>query len=158
MWLCKSIYQAFVIITITVLFFERSIINLVTITFSALIFTQILNVISEISKLNWIVAGSCISSLVMYLFCLLVLPDLLDVSKVLDGQFLSGVILTVLVAWLPLYLLNYFTAKFYPTEEQRLMQQVVGNRGGFLDRVLDMLMFWRKRDPEDVRRELIEMN
>jgi phospholipid-translocating ATPase len=158
MWLCKSIYQAFVIITMAVLFFESPMVNMVTITFTALIFTQILNVISEISKMNWIVVGSCIGSLVTYLLCLVILPELLDVAKVLDGQFIYGVTITVLVAWLPLYLLNYLAAKFYPSEEQRLMQQVAGNGGGFLDRVLDKLMFWRKSNPEEVRRELIEMN
>lgn len=158
MWLCKSIYQAFVIITMAVLLFDSPMINLVTITYTALIMTQILNVVSEITKMNWIVAASCIGSLFIYLLCLVLFPEMLDVATVLDGQFVYAVTITVLVAWLPLYLLNYLTARFYPTEEQLLMQEASGNRGGFLDRLLDKLMFWRKSDPTDVRRELIEMN
>ena len=48
-WFWKSIYQAAVIMLGTILFFQDSFTNIVTITFSALIITELLNVYSSVS-------------------------------------------------------------------------------------------------------------
>lgn len=149
LWLCKSIYQAFVIVTMAVLCFETPMILMVTITFTALIFTQILNVVSEISRMNWIVGGSCILSLIVYFLCLIIFPDLLEASRVLDGEFVYAVTLTVLVAWLPLFLINYITLKYYPSEDQKLMKEATANRVRFLDTIVEKFNFWSRKETKD---------
>jgi phospholipid-translocating ATPase len=47
-WLWKSIFQGCVIMLATVMFFNESFTNIVTITFSALIIIELLNVYSEV--------------------------------------------------------------------------------------------------------------
>ena len=48
-WFWKSIYQAAIIMVGTIMYFNESFTNIVTITFSALIITELLNVYSSVS-------------------------------------------------------------------------------------------------------------
>jgi len=48
-WVWKSIYQGCLVMLATVIFFNESFTNIVTITFSALIIIELLNVYSEVS-------------------------------------------------------------------------------------------------------------
>ena len=48
-WLFKSVYQGAVIMIATVLFFENNYLNIISITFTVLIFIEIINVYSEVS-------------------------------------------------------------------------------------------------------------
>lgn len=158
MWVCKSTYQAFIIIVLASICFNTGLIELETICFTALIFTLILNVLSEISQMNWIVGGSCIGSILVYLLCLFLFPDWLETTENINGETFKAVVILTLVAWLPLYVLNYTIYRLYPTEEQRLMRQVVGSGGGFIDWMLDKAFFWKKNSPKDIQKELVEMN
>ena len=154
MWLYKSIYQAFIIITMAVVLFKTPMINMVTITFTSLIMIEILNVLSEVSKLNKVVAMSCVGSVTLYLLCLLLFPDYLDASAI-DLTFMQYVTFTVIIAWLPLFLLNYLQYKYYPSEDQKLMQQVNSTGGGKFKDLLKTLMFWKKDNIADIQKEFI---
>ena len=156
MWLCKSIYQAFVIMVLAVLLFDEPVINMTSICFTALIMIQILNVLSEVSRLNKVVVYSCLGSLVLYFISIIFLPDYFDTGK-MDSKFWTMTSVTVIVAWLPLWLLNYLAFKYYPTKDQKLMAQVGSTREIGLKAMLNKLMFWRKPDIDDIKKEFIEM-
>lgn len=53
-WVWKSIYQGCLVMLATVIFFNESFTNIVTITFSALIIIELLNVYSEVSVLPFL--------------------------------------------------------------------------------------------------------
>ena len=57
-WLWKSIYQGFVIMVLATTAFDNPFLNLVTITYSALLVIEFLNVISAVSEINNIILGS----------------------------------------------------------------------------------------------------
>ena len=50
-WVFKSIYQGFVIMIATVMFFENNYLNIVSITFTVLVFIEVINVYTEV-RLN----------------------------------------------------------------------------------------------------------
>lgn len=54
LWIWKSIYQGTVIMTFTFVFFQNTFLDLVTITFTALIVIELLNVITEIKHFRFI--------------------------------------------------------------------------------------------------------
>jgi phospholipid-translocating ATPase len=49
-WVWKSIFQGCVIMLSTLIFFHESFTNIITITFTALVITELLNVYSEVSQ------------------------------------------------------------------------------------------------------------
>jgi len=51
-WIWKSVYQGSVIIMFAILVFKDSYVNIVTITFTALICIELLNVYTQINNLN----------------------------------------------------------------------------------------------------------
>jgi len=52
LWFWISVYQGSVIMLMAVLMFSNSFINIVTITFTALIFSELLNVYSQLHKIH----------------------------------------------------------------------------------------------------------
>ena len=51
-WMWMSVYQGSVIILFAILFFNDSYVNIVTITFTSLIFIELLNVYTQINNMN----------------------------------------------------------------------------------------------------------
>ena len=51
-WMWMSVYQGSVIILFAILFFNDSYVNIVTITFTSLIFIELLNVYTQINNIN----------------------------------------------------------------------------------------------------------
>jgi phospholipid-translocating ATPase len=142
--------------TMAIMLFKTPMINMVTITFTSLILIEILNVFSEVSKLTRIVGFSCGGSVLLYLLCLYFFPDYLDASAI-DAEFIEYVSFTVIVAWLPLFLLNWLQYTYYPTEDQKLMKQVTLGREGKFKEIMNLLMFWKKDDIAEIKKEFIEL-
>ena len=65
-WTWKSIYQAAIIMFVAVTQFDQSFVNIVTITFSCLICIEMLNVLSEVTKVHKLMVFSILLTLAMY--------------------------------------------------------------------------------------------
>ena len=65
-WTWKSIYQAAIIMFVAVTQFDQSFVNIVTITFSCLICIEMLNVLSEVTKVHKLMVASILLTLAMY--------------------------------------------------------------------------------------------
>ena len=65
-WTWKSIYQAAIIMFVAVTQFDQSFVNIVTITFSCLICIEMLNVLSEVTKVHKMMVASILLTLAMY--------------------------------------------------------------------------------------------
>jgi phospholipid-translocating ATPase len=102
-WVWKSIYQGVVIMMCTILFFLDSFVNIVTITFTALIFIEVLNVITEVHKLKFKMIVSIVFTLFIYMASIIMFRNYFDLSYV-DGAFIGKVLIVTTVCWLPLHL------------------------------------------------------
>lgn len=102
MWM--SIYQGSVIILATVLFFNDSYSNIVTITFTSLIFIELLNVYTQINKYSFQMMLMQVATGVTYFMSIVLLQEYFDTSYI-NSIFITKVALVTLVTWLPLHIL-----------------------------------------------------
>lgn len=122
LWVWMSIYQGSMIIMMSILLFETSFLDIVTITFTSLILIELLNVISSVTRFHSFVWISLLISVVSYLFCLLVLQDLFMLCDI-DLLFLGRVVLTVAIAWLPVKLGYVVQHYCYPSLLDKVQQE-----------------------------------
>lgn len=66
-WTWKSIYQGCVIMLFSIVYFKDSFVNIVTITFTALIFIEFLNIFSSVNKIKRMMVYAVIGSLGIYI-------------------------------------------------------------------------------------------
>ena len=130
-WVWKSIYQGSVLILFAIVFFNESLTNIVTITFSALIAIELLNVYSEVSllsnfskvnKLNWKMIISSAMTFVVYILAIVLLKEYFDTSY-LTPQFFVKLLALVAITWLPLHIAKLIFEKCDPPEYKKLMQK-----------------------------------
>lgn len=94
--------------------FEKSFTTIVTITFTSLIFIEILNVFTTLTKWSKIVCLSQIITILVYIASIVFLRKTIDVS-VIDVEFIKNVLIIVLVSWGPIQLAKLLRIKMDPT-------------------------------------------
>jgi phospholipid-translocating ATPase len=108
-----------VIMLATVIFFNESFSNIVTITFSSLIIIELLNVYSEVYRPNWKMVVSSILTFVVYVLSILLLRSYFDTSYI-TWQFVLKVVAITLVSWLPLHIAKWIIKMVDPSEDDRI--------------------------------------
>jgi len=121
-WMFKSIFQGTIIMLGTVIFFNDSFANIVTITFSSLILIELLNVYSEVHKPNIKIFAASILTGVMYILSIALLRTYFDTSYI-TWTFVLQVIAVSMLSWMPLHLVKCIFQKIQPTEERKIMKQ-----------------------------------
>ncbi len=119
-WVWKSLYQGSVILLTSIIFFNDSFVNIVTITFSALILIELLNVFSEINKMTckmWMVLF--IAALV-YFLSIIIFKNYFDVSYILTPIFCLKILIIVGIAWLPIFLIEKIVDKCDPSDHKKI--------------------------------------
>ena len=86
-----------------VLWFQGSYTNIVTITFSSLIVCEILNVFSEVHKVNYKMIISSVLTFIIYFMSIGLLRSYFDVSYI-DWTFVCKVFALTIASWAPLHL------------------------------------------------------
>lgn len=99
-WMLMGYYQGMVIMILSLLFFEKMLLRVVTITFSCLVLNELLMVFFCASRVHRLMALAQSVSLVVYLISFRVLSDELELPKE-RAQFFLRVLLVNLVAILP---------------------------------------------------------
>lgn len=79
-WLWKSIWQATSIMLLSILLFVGKWVNIVSITFTALILSELLNVSSEVHNWNEFMIMAEVLSVYLYAYAMLILRSYFDVS------------------------------------------------------------------------------
>ena len=87
----------------TVLLFLDSFVNIVTITFTSLIFIETLNVLSTVHRVKFKMIVSIIFTIVIYMASIIMFRQYFDLSYV-DSEFLLKVALVTAACWLPMHL------------------------------------------------------
>jgi len=114
-WVFKSIYQGGTIMLLAIVLFESNLNNIVAITFTSLILSELINVAFEINKWHKYMVVAEVTSVSVYLISMLI-PQvtLFELSFIKTSDFWWRVIVITLVSCLPLYLGKYIKKKYDP--------------------------------------------
>uniref|UniRef100_A0A8C3F8A4 Phospholipid-transporting ATPase n=1 Tax=Chrysemys picta bellii TaxID=8478 RepID=A0A8C3F8A4_CHRPI len=130
-WVLISIYQGGILMYGALLLFESEFVHVVAISFTALIFTELLMVALTIRTWHWLMVVAEFFSLGCYVASLAFLNEYFGIGRVSFGAFLDvAFITTVTFLWkvsaitvvscLPLYILKYLKRKFSPPSYSKL--------------------------------------
>ena len=121
-WLFKSLFQSTVIMFGAVYMFEENIfLNIVTVSFTALIYLEILNVYMEINKFHFFMILALVGTFIVYTLTLFCLPSYLDVY-ILDFITMMKILLLAFIAWVPFFVYNKIKKIFFPQTIEKLNQ------------------------------------
>lgn len=119
----KSNYQAAVIFVLGSTILENSFYKVVTITFSALVFTELLNIFTLVDRLNaWIITANALS-LLFYVVSVVFFRELLGMTEV-DLDVLWRILIITFVSWAPFELFKQLTRFCCPNVSDKIMQTV----------------------------------
>ena len=113
-------YQGSVIMIGAVLLFEDNFVNIVSITFTTLIFIEVLNVYLEVHKLHIVMIISFVSTIAVYLFTMVVLRTTFDVGYIFTVSAMEKISILTVLCWLPFYLINIFHKIYFPEVHERI--------------------------------------
>jgi len=100
--------------------FESSLINIVAITFTALILAELLNVAFEVHKWNRYIILSEIVTFLLYLASMFVLKSYFDITFILTWSFIWKVVVTTSASCLPVYIAMHIKQKYDPPAHSKL--------------------------------------
>mmetsp|Transcript_39366 Transcript_39366/g.37840 ORF Transcript_39366/g.37840 Transcript_39366/m.37840 type:complete len:119 (+) Transcript_39366:3054-3410(+) len=106
----------------SVILFNESFSNIVTITFSALIIIELLNVYSVVNKLNWKMILSSVFTFIIYFLSIALLRSYFDTTYI-TWQFVIKVVALTMMSWAPLESINFVIKRYFPSREQKIMKQ-----------------------------------
>lgn len=119
-WIFKGVYQGGVIMLLAILLFENSFIRIVSITFTALILTELIMVACEVHKLNIFIILAELGSTAMYFLSILLLPTYFDIPFVFSWGFWWRTILLTVTSVAPVYIIKYIEKKMFPPPYAKL--------------------------------------
>lgn len=121
LWMLQSVYQGSVIILLSLILFTDNFMNVVAISFSALVLSELLNVATEVHSWYPKIIAAEILSLLIYVISLFFLPAYFDLQFVLTTDFVMKVCAIVAVSWGPPHLLKILRRKLRPSQHDKLV-------------------------------------
>ncbi len=119
-WTWKSIFQATIIMIGSIyLFTDNIFLKIVTITFTELIFAEVLNVYLVIKHFSCPIICSLIGTCFIYLFSLITLKNLLNIYSIFEFQTIKNILIIALISWLPIEVFNCIVTISSESEIQR---------------------------------------
>lgn len=100
-WVWISIFQAAMIMFMTVTLFSNSLVNIVAITFSSLISLQMLNIIFTVVKVQKIMVICMLCTMALYIVCVIFFNTMFQMSYI-NWDFIQNTIITTIVCWAPI--------------------------------------------------------
>jgi phospholipid-translocating ATPase len=121
-WKAQAVYQGAIIILFSLIFFPNLHAEIHTITFTALIFIEYLNIFTVITTWHRMMTLSLLISIACYLVCLFPLSKIVDLTP-MDQPTLARILLLVLFGWLPMQMMYLVQELCYPTPVQKLINE-----------------------------------
>ena len=119
-WLFKSIFQSCIIMFGSIIFFKNTIfLNIVTYSFTGLIYLEILNVYMEINKLHWFMFVALAATFLVYTLCILFMNNVFDTSAI-GGLPLIYILIMAIVAWAPFFITNKIKKCIFPKVTEKI--------------------------------------
>ncbi|EUD69086.1 phospholipid-translocating ATPase [Plasmodium inui San Antonio 1] len=101
-----SIFQGTVVMLGALKLFNDNYNNLINISFSSLIVLEIMNIHLEVESWHPLMISANICSFIVYIFSMFILRNYFDIMQIMSVMFWYKVILIVLFAWLPFYIIK----------------------------------------------------
>ena len=121
-WLFKAVSQASVIMFGSLIMFkEKLFLKIVTVSFTALVYLEILNVYMEINKLHWFMIFSLLGTCAVYTCTLMFLSEYLDIYFVIQKDIFWRILVIAIVAWLPFYIGSKIKKRLFPQENEKII-------------------------------------
>lgn len=122
-WIWKSVLQGTTIFLCAIYFFDEAFLEIVTITFSALIFCELLMTYFEVDNYNKLmILGQCLS-FGSYAFCALLLHSSMNFSR-LDYHFFLKTTLITCLAVLPVACIKKLRKMVAPNDYENVIQMI----------------------------------
>jgi len=119
-WVFTSVYQGGVIMIAALFLFDSNLVNIVSITFTALILTELANVAFEIHTWNRYMVISEVITVLVYLVSMVLLKTYFDLSFIISLEFLWKVTVVTAISCLPLYVTRFIKRKIDPPSYTKL--------------------------------------
>eukprot|EP00094_Tigriopus_californicus_P003303 TCALIF_03178-PA protein Name:"Similar to ATP9B Probable phospholipid-transporting ATPase IIB (Bos taurus)" AED:0.14 eAED:0.14 QI:0/0.90/0.83/1/0.81/0.83/12/242/1157 len=119
-WNLISIYQGGVIMFGALLLFEDEFIHVVSISFTALIMTELIMVALTIRTWHLLMVLAELLSIVIYILSLVILKDYFDAEFIRTTDFLWKTMVITAVSCLPLYIIKILRKRFSPPSYVKL--------------------------------------
>ncbi|SCV73005.1 BQ2448_6930 [Microbotryum intermedium] len=119
-WLMISIYQGGTIMIASLVLFESEFLNIVSISFTALVLNELIMVAVEVTTWHTLMILSEVITLGLYVTSILFLPEYFDLNFVISLPFVWKVGFIVAVSAAPLWIIKLLKGKFAPTQYAKL--------------------------------------
>ena len=120
-WFMISVYQGGAIMIASLLLFENEFLNIVSISFTALVLNELIMVALEITTWHTYMVLSEIFTFLIYCVSIVLLPEYFDLRFVLTFTFFWKTAIIVLVSSFPLYIIKAVHARIAPPSYSKLV-------------------------------------
>eukprot|EP00484_Ammonia_sp_Unknown_P018282 CAMPEP_0197033670 /NCGR_PEP_ID=MMETSP1384-20130603/12014_1 /TAXON_ID=29189 /ORGANISM="Ammonia sp." /LENGTH=1280 /DNA_ID=CAMNT_0042463511 /DNA_START=76 /DNA_END=3918 /DNA_ORIENTATION=+ len=121
LWIIRSFYQGAVIMLCALILFEDELHNIVSITFTALILTELYNVYLEIHKIHLLMVISELLSILLYVISVIILSDTyFDKQFVFSLQFYVKSLVISVAANVPVACIKFIHKQCNPSMQAKL--------------------------------------
>ncbi|XP_072168686.1 probable phospholipid-transporting ATPase IIB [Diadema setosum] len=121
-WILISVYQGGIIMYGALWLFEGEFLHIISITFTALIITELLMVALTIRTWHWTMVISEILSIIVYIASMFIFTSYFDRDFITTWAFWWKVIVITLVSNVPLYILKFLRRRFSPPSYSKLSE------------------------------------
>ncbi|CAF4881448.1 unnamed protein product, partial [Rotaria magnacalcarata] len=122
LWVFISVYQGSVIMYVGLILFDADFIHVVSITFTALILTELLMVALAIQIWHILMVVGEFLSFTCYVLSIVIFQSHFDIRFLESWSFIWRVVAITSISCLPLYILKYMQTKFKPPIHEKLTQ------------------------------------
>lgn len=119
-WVLISVYQAAAIMIMSLLLFEDNMLNIVSITFTALILAELSNIALSIRRWKLLIIMAEVLTFGIYFISIVVLPTYFDISFISTYNFWVKVTLVTAVTVVPVFGLRFIARKVNPPQWAKL--------------------------------------
>ncbi|KAN0065397.1 putative aminophospholipid-translocase [Thecaphora frezii] len=119
-WLMISVYQGGAIMILSLMLFENEFLNIVSISFTALVINELIMVALEITTWHVYMILSEVGTLFFYCVSIVFLPEFFDLTFVLTHRFFWKTAVIVAVSSLPLYAYKVVRQRLAPPSYSKL--------------------------------------
>jgi len=121
LWIMRSFFQGSIIMLFTLILFENEVHNICSITFTALILTELYNVYLEIHKIHFAMIISELLSISIYIISVVVFSQTyFDKDFVFSSTFIFKSIIISSVANIPVFIVKYIHKQCNPSMQAKL--------------------------------------
>ena len=121
-WIWKAIFQAAVIFLLTLKFMDNTFLEIITISFTALILVEYLTIITIVRTWHIVMVIGILLSLLIYVLCLTFLRNIFLLSA-LEIKDFAKIALIVVCGWLPLQVIHLIQRYCFPSPIDKIIKE-----------------------------------